>query len=479
MNKRLLALLLTLTLVASLFAGLLTVGASAEEDEDFTIEDGVLTAYNGAGGNVEIPSTVTSIGDRAFEYSGVTSVIIPDGVTSIGDYAFAQCYILTSIIIPNSVTSIGEAAFDLCEKLTSITIPYGVTRIGRHAFTGTALTSIIIPDSVTSLGVEAFRGCESLTNVTIPASVESIGEMAFTYCSALTSLNVDVNNQYYSSIDGVLFNKEKTTLITYPKGKNGKYDIPASVTSIGDWAFDYCDGLTNVIIPASVTSIGICAFECCTGLTSVTIPDSVTSIGSSAFYGDTLTIYGYAGSYAEEYADENDIPFIAVEEQELIDNTSGIAITGLLEIGVGITVNIVEDLSPIDGVAKITAFDITLLKDGVAVQPNGTVTVTIPVPAGYDADKLAVYHIDGETAEEVEFTLDAAKENVVFSVDHFSIYAVAELSAATTGDKVTTADPTSPPTGVETHLGVWLALCGVSLLAVAGLVTVQARKKSK
>ena len=135
-----------------------------------------------------IPSSVTSIGERAFDgCTGLTSVTIPDSVTSIGYYAFRDCTGLTSVTIGDSVTSIGESAFYNCTGLTSITILDGVTSIGEWAFSYcTSLTSITIPDSVTYIGEWAFKGCKSLTSVTIPDSVTSIGSSAFRYCSSLT-----------------------------------------------------------------------------------------------------------------------------------------------------------------------------------------------------------------------------------------------------------------------------------------------------
>ena len=235
--------------------------------------------------SVTIPDSVTSIGRFAFSNcTSLTSVTIPDSVTSIGEYAFYYCKSLTSMTIPDSVTSISSSTFASCTSLTSVTIPNSVTSIGEYAFYDCkSLTSVTIPDSVTSIGKWAFSECKSLTSVTIPDSVTSIGDAAFASCTSLTGIWVAEGNSHYANdASGVLFNKDKTTLVQCP-GAFAAYTIPDSVTSIGDNTFDHCTSLTSVTIPDSVTSIGEWAFYWCTSLTSVTIPDSVTSIGDNTF----------------------------------------------------------------------------------------------------------------------------------------------------------------------------------------------------
>ena len=196
------------------------------------------------------------------------------------------------------ITQIGEdqpypgsgKGFNGNKSITSVTIPNSVTKIGGFTFYScTNLTSIEIPESITSIGSSAFDYCTNLTNIEIPSSVTSIGNSAFKSC---TNINVSKENAIYSSINGVLFDKNQKTLISYPKGKtNTTYTIPESVTSIGDNAFENCTSLTKLEISNSVTNIGVYAFGGCTNLTSIEIPESVTSIGNNAFYNVPLIIY--------------------------------------------------------------------------------------------------------------------------------------------------------------------------------------------
>ena len=227
---------------------------------------------------IRIPSRCTAIrSDYAFVgtesyrsfIAGIEEVEIPDTVTEIGSYAFHNFRKVKKINIPNSVTRIGLGAFYYCINLTSITIPNSVTSIGSSAFAWcSSLTNITIPKSVTSID-GAFSWCSSLTSITISEGVTSIGDIYM--CSSLTNINVSDNNKNYSSIDGVLFNKDKTEIIKYPEGKESKsYKIPNSVTSIGNWAFSGCSSLTNITIPEGVTSIGNYAFERCSSLTNIT-----------------------------------------------------------------------------------------------------------------------------------------------------------------------------------------------------------------
>ena len=271
---------------------------------------------------VEINDGVTTIGAGAFSgFIALTSVTIPNSVTSIGTGAFFSTYYesngLTSVTIPSGVTSIGQNAF-LIRDLSSINvdegnqaftsvdgvlfskdmsklivypankegasynIPNSVTSIEDCAFSRAKCTSLTIPNSVTTIGESAFYST-SISSYMIPSSVSSIGVDAFELARC-SSIDVEDGNLQYTSSDGVLFNKDMTTLICYPCRKPGEsYTIPNSVTTIDIDAFHASYNLTSVTIPSSVISIGEKAFFDCEKLVSLDIPSSVTSIGRSAF----------------------------------------------------------------------------------------------------------------------------------------------------------------------------------------------------
>ncbi len=280
---RCLSCLLLLALCASVQAGLDYVTSN----EAITI-----TGYSGSAGDVIIPEViggypVSAIGKGAFaSQAQLTRVSIPNSVRSIGDFAFSSCEKLGSVNIPSGVTAIGDSVFAACASLTRITIPVGVTNIGHGAFAASSLMSVIIPDSVTGIGDEAFYYCRILTNVTLGAGVTTLGNSVFAWCYKLMAISVDTANSSLSSVDGVLFNRDQTTLMHYPKGRvAASYSIPEGVYLIGDSAFASCLGLTRVVIPDSVAIIGSSAFGACSGLTNVTMGGGLATVGDGAFAG--------------------------------------------------------------------------------------------------------------------------------------------------------------------------------------------------
>ena len=256
-----------------------------------------------------IPNSVTSIGDSAFYDSrSLSNIVIPNSVTSIGDSAFEGCNSLGSLVIPNSVINIGKGAFKWCKSLAEVVIPNSVTNIGEFAFCGcSSLAEVVIPNSVTNIGKGTFANCSYLADVVIPDGVTSIGNNAFMSCSSLEYISLpksviclNGNPFFYWNgkleclspnfiyEDNILFNKDKSRIISFRNQKLTSYVIPDSVTRIEDRAFSRCKSLVEVVIQNSVTSIGDRAFCGCKSLAKVVIPDSVTSIGDSAFRQDNF-----------------------------------------------------------------------------------------------------------------------------------------------------------------------------------------------
>ncbi len=228
----------------------------------------------------------------------VSEFTIPEGVTEIEREEFKDCDSLKSIVIPRSVTVIGEGAFSGCDSLSSVVISDSVTTIGDDAFFGCdSLSSVVIPNGVTTIGNTAFYLCSSLSSVKIGSNVTLIGEAAFGHCYSLISISVSEYNGNYCSLNGNLYNKNKTTLIQYAIGKNDKsFIIPESVTKIDYGAFSTCDSLSSVIIPDSVTSIRGYSFNECDNLTIYCEAKSKPSSWNNAWNASNCPVYWYSSS---------------------------------------------------------------------------------------------------------------------------------------------------------------------------------------
>lgn len=278
-------------------------------------------------------ATITGLRDKTVTVAEIPKTIDGYTVTAIADNAFAFEKEITKVVIPDTVTTIGANAFLNCWGLSEVKLGNAVASIGDDAFGfAKALKTIDIPDSVKTIGAEAFaRG--ALTEIEIGKNVTVIGDGAFLDCDNLKAINVAVDNAFYSSKDGVLFDKSGETLIQYPDAKEGAtYNVPDGVETIGvkafyrneilekvvlsnsvssikeaafsysqirnislgnglesiaEAAFEWCAKLENVTFPSTLKTIGKAAFYQCTSITEVVIPDSVTTIGKSAFQRDT------------------------------------------------------------------------------------------------------------------------------------------------------------------------------------------------
>lgn len=437
----------------------------AEQDfiyETLSDETIAIIGYRGSSDVVDIPEeidgkTVTEIGQSAFWFNNlITKVILPDTVTVIRDSAFNACS-MQEIVLSQNLETIERYAFNNCHSLTAIDLP----------------------DTLTSIGDRAFQECMSLKEITIPKNVTEIGNLVFNGWSALEAIYVDDENEYFQDIEGVLFDKEGTTLLKYPPEKAGTtYTIPQGVTTVDEIAFEFCS-LQEISIPDSVTELKNSAFYACSSLTKINlpesltdiqyrtfswcsslpeieipenvktidnfafencqalkkavVPESVTFIASNAFSTEgspDLTFYGYSSSYAETYAQENNIPFVSIDI--ILEGDYGISVFGSEEaVSDAVTLNVTQGESTETSVS----YDLTLTdSDGNKVQPKGQVTVEIPVPEGWDESSIYVYYRD-TTGKLTDMHPTILNGYITFSTDHFSEYVISQEKTCANGHK--------------------------------------------
>lgn len=232
-------------------------------------------------------------------------------VTKIRDRGFKDCKSLKTITLPNSIETIGENAFEGCENLERVELPRALTEISYWAFSGcSALKNVTIPSGVISIEDGAFSNCSSIESITIPGNCTSISAWAFYGCQALKAFYVNSNNTSYTTIDGVLTNDAKNKIVAYPSAKGTTYEIPNSITTIGENAFA-ASGIVDLSIPATINEIGNYAFQYCTNLKKIRIEDatSLITIGGHVFEQSGLECIYLGRNLSYSYYWDSETPF--------------------------------------------------------------------------------------------------------------------------------------------------------------------------
>ena len=320
-----------------------------------------ITGFNNPGGAVEIPAAidgkpVTSIGEGAFENALITSVFIPASVKNIHNLAFKSCSQLQTVTFAegSALASIGDNAFEGCQQLSGLQLPSGVTEIGQAAFNGCrALKEITIPNGVTELKTLTFGTCTSLQNVILPEGLQTIGDRVFSGCAALTQIV-----------------------------------LPDGVTALGARAFNNCQALAKALVPASVESIAEDVFN----------------------LSENVTLYGYADTAAETFAQANEIAFVVVAESKealagKIDEATAIAPDGITEDSYAALQQAIADAQAVlaDPFADQTAVDgqVALLEDAIGSLEDDMTEPTQPTgPTSPTEPPVAITYILGDTNED-------------------------------------------------------------------------------
>ncbi len=437
--------------------------------------------------SVIFPSTIKKIGSRAFFNSGITSYSFADGVgnveygefvfgltqleetnvgletTRISDYMFAYSNI-KSATIPSTVTEIAYAAFRGCYDLVSISAPDTLISIKAYAFEDTAwyttkddgpvyfgnnfykykgtakdnavvdlndgtlsiaelafgyqegITEINLPDSLILIEDSAFTG-SGISKITIPANVEKIGDLAFEHCKDLTDIYVSAENKYYSSLDGILYNKDMTELIVCPEGKTGRIVIPETVKKIRNNAFNNVGNITLEIANSNIIIEGKAI--------------GYSGLGTCWIGNNDIELKATEGSTIQKYAEENYLNFTAIQKAVLEDESSNVKLDAVDSVINPNTELVVEKVTEVivlelpteyDTYEKVI-YDISLEEEGLKVQPDGNVTISIPLPAGINPNDCKVFYVD-ENGKVTDMNAIYEDGYMKFTTNHFSYYAL-------------------------------------------------------
>lgn len=398
-----------------------------KSDDSYSVPDGVVTLSSG-----------TFIGAK------FSSIFIPKSVTDIKVFALGSINTLKEITVDEGNTVYSSAGGVLYNKDKSVLIIYPAAKEDK-LFT--------VPETVKRIEAYAFDRGQNITAINISKNVSEIGERAFRYCYSLAEITVDESNIALSSVDNVLYNIDQTRLICYPLGKAGEsFDIPDTVNDISNGAFESNRQLTSITIPEGVTKINETTFSWCQNLQSLYIPESVTEIHEVFWWGlnDDIVIYGIEGSYAEKSCIERGINFNGAAPSLLPsdeNDTSGVEImVNEKSFDEGTILEVVKHEVVEENGKKTVSFDITP-KNGVTgekVQPNGYVTVKIPVPEGWNAQKCSIYYEDENGVLTLIYTW-IVDGYIVFKTNHFSTYVLEESENTDETDPAETATPGNTP----------------------------------
>ena len=443
---------------------------------------------------ISIPDTVTIIEDYAFyKCENLQKVIIPDSVTEISYHAFEGCTSLESVVIPLGVTSVENQAFNGCSALKSVEFKNPNTKIGKNVFSNcSSLASVKLPENLTSIPEYTFNGCKLLADINLPATLRSIGSYAFYNCDALTELTIPGNvwqigsYAFYDcdSITKAVIPDSVTSLGSnafYGCDKLAEVDFGIGLTAIPDSAFRQIPALTKVILPRFATTVAANAFAEDTKLREVTIPSTVTSIQTNSFsYPTKLTVYGIAGSYAEQHAKERKMTFVAVDGTKVDSIAFKQSVYEFSASGSGSYFIPEMEILPKESVEPITFTSsdesIATVNNGkVTFKGYGTATITATTASGKTAActvkinravsgvRLDYSKLSLKTGETAALTATVYPSNAANKAVKWISSAPDVASVDQTG-KITALKPGITTITVETEDGGYTATCNVTVI---------------
>lgn len=418
-----------------------TAGFDVDENNpEYSSTDGVLYDKNktvlifcprGYEGDFKIPDSVTLIYPNAcYNCAFITSVTFPKNIREIRDYAFWYCTALERIEI------LDKFPLNLNGDIDRHDVFFGDNNfseiyVDENSSEYSAIDGVLYSKDQTELLLLPNRYDKDVLKISDKV-VLIRQDLSDWSGNNISSFEVDENNPIYSSLDGILYSKDCTILVRYPRCKKGTFEIPDGVV-INNCAFQYCKYLESVVIPNTITEIPLFAFMH-SSLSSIVIPASVTSIWFGAFYEcpyypdgapegapQVLTIYGESGSYAETYANENNIRFEAIKTLSPGED-GGVdveVVTKPGDVPDGAEVSVTEK----DKTDVSVTFDITITVNGEEIKLSGSVYVKIPVPIGWNGSDCKVYRKE-ENGKYTDMKAKAMGNFLSFVTDHFSEYVI-------------------------------------------------------